>query len=106
LTHPLLTYETDSAIENELVVGKRLLEEKLGKEARAFAYPNGDWDERVRRRVKETGYRWAFTTESGWYRRGQDPYTIRRVLLHEGNVTGRNGLFSPAMFNFTLARLR
>ncbi len=104
VSHPLLSYENDTAVERELRLSKRTLEEKLGKEVRAFAYPNGDWDERVRRWVEEVGYLCAFTTRPGWYGRGQDPYTIRRILLHEGNLTGPDGQFSAAMLTLTLAR--
>jgi len=103
VTHPLLTYENDMTVEQELRTAKHILEENLGKKVRAFAYPNGDWDDRVRRWVEQTGYECAFTTRQGWYRSGQDPYTIRRIMLHEGNVTGRNRQFSPAMLNLTLA---
>jgi peptidoglycan/xylan/chitin deacetylase (PgdA/CDA1 family) len=104
LTHPLLPYEDELTIEAELRQPKEILEERLGRKITAFAYPNGDWNEGIRRRVQETGYGYAFTTQAGWYRAGEDPYTICRVLLHEGNVTGSDGRFSPAMFNLTLAR--
>lgn len=103
VSHPLLSYENDTTVERELRVSKQTLEEKLGKKVGAFAYPNGDWDERVRRWVQQVGYERAFTTQPGWYHQGQDPYTIRRILLHEGNVTGRNHQFSPAMLSLTLA---
>jgi peptidoglycan/xylan/chitin deacetylase (PgdA/CDA1 family) len=101
-THPLLTYENDEAIEKELRVARQALEERLGLLARAFAYPNGTWDARVREHVKRTGYECAFTTERGWSRPDEDPYSIRRVLLHEGAVTGFGGRFSPAMLLWTL----
>lgn len=101
-THPLLTYESDEAIGRELRVAKQVLEERLAQPARAFAYPNGNWDARVREHVKRTGYECAFTTERGWSHPDEDPYSIRRVLLHEGAVTGFGGRFSPAMLLWTL----
>jgi peptidoglycan/xylan/chitin deacetylase (PgdA/CDA1 family) len=104
VTHSLLPYEEEATIEREVCEAKQVLEEKLKKKVRAFAYPNGDWDSRSRLRVAAAGYDCAFTTQPGWYHPGQDPYTIRRILLHEGNVTGWNGEFSPAMFTLTLAR--
>ena len=104
VTHPLLTYEDDGTIERELRQAKQNLEAKLKRNVRAFAYPNGEWDARVRGWVQATGYEYAFTTQAGWHRVGRDPYTIRRILLHEGNVTGQDGQFSPAMFNLTVAR--
>jgi peptidoglycan/xylan/chitin deacetylase (PgdA/CDA1 family) len=103
VSHPLLSYENDATVERELRVSKQTLEEKLGKKVRAFAYPNGDWDERVRRWVQQVGYEGAFSTRPGWYRQGQDPYIIRRILLHEGNVTDRKGQFSPATLSLALA---
>ena len=103
VSHPLLSNESDTTVERELRISKQTLEERLGKKVRAFAYPNGDWDERVRRRVEQVGYESAFTTRPGWHHFGQDRYTIRRILLHEGNVTGPDGEFSPATLNLTLA---
>jgi peptidoglycan/xylan/chitin deacetylase (PgdA/CDA1 family) len=104
VTHPLLPQEDDSAVQNELHSSRLTLEKLLGKKARSFAYPNGEWDERVRSWVARAGYECAFTTRSGWHCVGDDPFTIRRVLLHEGNITGMDGKFSPAVFNYTLAR--
>jgi hypothetical protein len=75
----------------------------LGKEVRAFAYPNGDWNESVRKQVANARYRCAFTTRPAWYDRSENFYTISRVLLHEGNITSRSGEFSPAMLDLTLA---
>lgn len=103
VTHPLLTYEDDKTVEQELCVGRKLLEEKLLKPVRAFAYPNGDWDQRVREKVKEAGYVCAFTTEARRYGRKDDSFAIPRFLLHDGNVTGFRGRFSRAMLNMTLA---
>jgi peptidoglycan/xylan/chitin deacetylase (PgdA/CDA1 family) len=104
VTHPLLTYEDGVSAERELRQAKLKVEEKLSRRVRAFAYPNGDWNPATRQRVARAGYDYAFTTREAWYSPGQDLYTIPRVLLHDGNVTGHDGRFSPAMFNLTLAR--
>jgi peptidoglycan/xylan/chitin deacetylase (PgdA/CDA1 family) len=103
VSHPLLSYEDKAYIERELQLSKQTLEEKLGKSVRAFAYPNGDWNEMVRKQVTDTGYRCAFTTRAAWYDRSENPYTVSRILLHEGNITAEPGEFSPAMFELTLA---
>ena len=103
VTHPLLTYEDAPIVEREVKVSKETLEEKLGKKVRAFAYPNGDWNESVRKQVEGAGYRCAFTTRPAWYHRNEDPYAISRILLHEGNITAQKGEFSPAMLHLTLA---
>jgi peptidoglycan/xylan/chitin deacetylase (PgdA/CDA1 family) len=103
MSHPLLSYENDPTVEYELSMSKQTLEQKLGKTVRAFAYPNGDWDERVRRWAERVGYDCAFAAKPGWHDCGEDRYVIRRVLLHEGNVTGRDGQFSPPMLSLALA---
>lgn len=102
VSHPLLTYEEPDVVERELKVSKQVLEEKLGKQVRAFAYPNGDWNEQVRKKVEDAGYQWAFTTHPGWHGARENSRTISRLLLHEGNITTRDGEFSPAMLNLTL----
>lgn len=102
-THPLLTYEDDETVDRELRGSKEILEGKLGISVRAFAYPNGDWNQRVREHVKKAGYSCAFTTEPRCYEPNDDRFAIPRFLLHDGNVTGLRGKFSPAMLNLTLA---
>jgi peptidoglycan/xylan/chitin deacetylase (PgdA/CDA1 family) len=106
VTHPLLTYEDDATVERELCVSKQTLQERLGKEVGAFAYPNGDWNERVRKMVKDAGYQLAFTTRRRWYRQGEDLFAIPRIMLHEGNVTGLDGKFSAAMLALRLCGWR
>jgi len=103
VTHPLLVYEDDRSVEYELQACKQTLEKKLDRKVRALAYPNGTWDQRVRDAAEKAGYDCAFTTERGLHRFGGDPFAMRRVLLHEGNVTGLNGKFSPAMLSLRLS---
>lgn len=97
VTHPLLVYEDAPTVEQELANSKRTIEDKLKKKVRAFAYPNGSWNDRVRRQVQEAGYDCAFITAQGLYHQGEDAFTIRRIMLHEGKVTGLGGEFSPAI---------
>ena len=106
VSHTLLTFEDDETVQRELRKAKQDLEEKLAVTARAFAYPNGDWDERIRRQVVEAGFACALTTCRGLHRSGRDPYAVRRILIHEGNVTGRQGTFSPAMLSLRLTGWR
>lgn len=103
VTHPLLSYEDAASVARELQDSKRAIEQRLGKPVRAFAYPNGDWSVTVRDQVAQTGYRCAFTTHPAWHDRSENPYTISRVLLHEGNIAAQDGKFSPAMLALTLA---
>lgn len=106
VTHPLLTYEDRAAVRQELRLSKKAPEENLAVQVRAFAYPNGDWNERVREEVKRAGFKCAFTTQRRWYGWGGDLFVIPRIMIHEKKVTGVGGKFSPAVFSLTLARWR
>jgi peptidoglycan/xylan/chitin deacetylase (PgdA/CDA1 family) len=51
--------------------------------ALAFAYPNGSYNGEVVRLVKSAGYRLAFTTRPGRIQADDDPFTLKRVNIHE-----------------------
>jgi peptidoglycan/xylan/chitin deacetylase (PgdA/CDA1 family) len=101
-THPLLPYEPLERIRLELRLAQQKLREHGAPAPCGFAYPNGSWNDAVRSLVRETGYTCAVTTQAGWFAPGQDVYSMRRVLLHEGNVTGADGRFSPPAAGLTL----
>lgn len=105
-THPLLSFEEDAVVERELQTAAEKIQRVLKHKVKAFAYPNGDWNSRVRERVKNAGYECAFTTRPGWYHPAEDRYSIPRILLHDGNLTGWDGRFSPAVLSFTLTGWR
>ena len=106
VTHPLLTHEGTETVRQEVRLSKKAMEENLNFAVRAFAYPNGDWDERVRAEVEQAGFKCAFTTQRKWYGWGGDLFVIPRIMIHEKRVTGVGGKFSPAVFSLTLARWR
>ncbi|MCL6565050.1 MAG: polysaccharide deacetylase family protein [Acidobacteriia bacterium] len=103
VTHPLLTYEDEATVMRELSDSRQQIETKLQQPVRAFAYPNGNWNPQVREHVKEAGFACAFTVRSGVHRAQDDLLTVRRFLLHEGCVVGRDGNFSAAVTRFRLA---
>lgn len=103
IRHPLLPYESDKTVRRELLFSRQELESRLGGSVRAFAYPNGSFDQRVSELARNAGYECAFTAVPRSYKSGDNPYTIPRFLLHNGNVTGFDGKFSPAMLNLVLA---
>ncbi len=105
VTHPLLCYENDETVLRELSLSKQTLEERLGIPICAFAYPSGNYDQRIQELVRRSGFRFAFTCEPEWYGIKQDPLATPRFLLHEGCVTNR-GEFSPAALELTLTGWR
>lgn len=81
LNHDPLTGCDDDQIENELRGSRRLLRDRLGIEADAVAYPNGDFSEAVVEAAGRAGYRLGFTTESRHARKGDKPLALPRILV-------------------------
>lgn len=60
LTHPCLSRCDDRKVAAEVLQAHRRLRAALGHEPRAFAYPNGDWDQRAEWALQASGYALAF----------------------------------------------
>ena len=59
-------YEKDrKAFSREIVLSKKVLEEKLGRRVDFFVYPFGAYSDAAQNLVKETGYKLAFTIKPG-----------------------------------------
>jgi peptidoglycan-N-acetylglucosamine deacetylase len=100
VNHVNLTRASDPL--DELVNGKRYLEDVLGEEVTAFAYPFGKFDSHVSRLAQRAGYRLARTTVAFRTQRLFDPYKMPtsfqfvrcnralhvRHALREGNLSG------------------
>lgn len=78
-THPHLTEIPFQQAEEEIARSKHELEELLGREVVHFAYPYGQVNIGIRELVERSGYRSACSTRSGFNRRGEDPYLLRRI---------------------------
>jgi peptidoglycan/xylan/chitin deacetylase (PgdA/CDA1 family) len=94
-THPILSTIEKSEIKDELKVSKTIIEGKLKKKIKLFAYPNGkkrDYNKDVLNSLKELKYKYAFTTQQGKVNLNMNPYEINRILLFE-----KHGLFEVAL---------
>jgi peptidoglycan/xylan/chitin deacetylase (PgdA/CDA1 family) len=98
VSHAILTTIPSNRVRLEVEQSKADLEEKLGEQADFFAYPNGNWDDRVRRAVEQAGYRAAVITENRRNDHSTDPFLIGRLNVHEGMSTSPWGRFSRAVF--------
>ena len=78
MSHPRLTQLSDDELARELNDSKCLLEDKIGKAVKTFAYPYGEYDRRVVEEVRAAGYECAYTTNHVYVTRGLDPYRIPR----------------------------
>lgn len=105
-SHPLLTFEEDGRVRDELMRSREVLERVLGQKIQALAYPNGDYDSRICEHARDAGYECAFTTERRWCGRDDDRWALPRFLIHDGSVVDAGGRFSRDEFEFTLTGWR
>lgn len=78
-SHARLTEVVSERLIEEVADSKHALQDALGKDVPYFAYPYGLQNEAVRDAVVAAGYRAACSTVSGFNRRGQDAYLMRRI---------------------------
>ncbi len=82
VSHPILTRIPRDEAVREIRDSRDAIERALGRPVTLFAYPNGsrgDFDEHVKRAVRDAGFRCAVTTVAGANDGGTDPFELRRV---------------------------
>ncbi|MCI0392818.1 MAG: polysaccharide deacetylase family protein [Acidobacteria bacterium] len=79
MTHPILTNIGDTRLRCELSESRNQIEAVLRRPVEHFCYPNGDYDERVRKEAVRAGYRCAVTSTDGLNATGHDLFTLRRI---------------------------
>lgn len=77
-THPDLTKLSADAVEDEILTSKKVIENKLGREASIFAYPFGRSNSTVERMVK-AHYSAACSTNLGKVGNGSDLTSLNRL---------------------------
>lgn len=82
MNHPILTRLSFEQARQEIVESKEILEERLGREIRAFSYPNGktgDYNETVVKMVERAGFEYAVTNIPQLVSPTVSPYQIGRI---------------------------
>jgi peptidoglycan/xylan/chitin deacetylase (PgdA/CDA1 family) len=79
LTHPFLTRLPPAKAREEIMAGRKKLEDLFGRPIRHFCYPYGDWNKAVRDLVEEAGYATACTTEFGVNGKRVDRFGLQRI---------------------------
>lgn len=79
--HCDLTRLSRDEVVREIRRSKKLIEENITEKARYFSYPYGRYNGTIRELVKNAGFIAAFTTDPGFIRPGDDPYSIKRTLI-------------------------
>lgn len=81
--HPHMSRLSGEEIEQEINGAQQRLQDELGIAPKLFAYPFGDYDERVKDAVKKSGFNAAFAQVSGVAYPANDFYAIPRFALNE-----------------------
>lgn len=99
-SHKILTTLSDEELWDELTRSKeKLIAEKVVDSSFIpFCYPNGNYNERIVQLVKEAGYNLAVTTENGWNRFGLDPFTLKRIGIHQ-DIASTEAIFGCRIAN-------
>lgn len=89
LNHPHLSRLEPEAVKSEIVESKKNIEEALGRELCAFAYPYGDgaYDKQIRTAALDAGYTFDFSFKEGitpwpWKR---EEHTLDRLYIKGGD---------------------
>ena len=88
LTHRSMARLPHAQAAHEARGSKARLEDVLGREVTAFAYPFGtrlDYSAATTAMLREAGYRLAFTSQHGAVRPGLDPLRLPRVKVEAGD---------------------
>lgn len=93
-SHQRLATLGEDAQRREIEDDRTAIAARLGSAPSMFAYPFGrksDYTQRTKELVRGAGYACAFTTESGFVRKGQDAYELPRLCLENGLTTVQIG---------------
>jgi len=81
--HPILPQCPTEKAHAEIAGSKRDLEERLGSDIYAFAYPNGSYADRDAQLAAKAGYRCALTLDSGLNSDSTPLFKLRRIALSD-----------------------
>jgi peptidoglycan/xylan/chitin deacetylase (PgdA/CDA1 family) len=98
--HPILTTLSEHEARNELKKSRDcLFSQRVADPAFVpFCYPNGNFSETVAEMVRDAGYHLAVTTRQGWNQPGDNPYTLRRIAIHQ-DMTSTEAMFGARIVN-------
>jgi peptidoglycan/xylan/chitin deacetylase (PgdA/CDA1 family)/glycosyltransferase involved in cell wall biosynthesis len=82
MNHVDLTKVEVSEAKQEIEGSKQTLEQLLGKEVTAFAYPYGSVNETIKELVKKAGFKYGISTVVGPLAIHEDIFNIRRIIAH------------------------
>lgn len=80
-SHAYLNELEADAAQQEIAGSRQELEQQLGSPVRHFCYPYGQFSPEHAAFARQAGYTTATTTARGRVHPGDDPYTLRRIMV-------------------------
>ena len=81
VSHPGLTRIGEDDCRRELEESRRIIRERLGRDAFHFSYPHSMVDEGVRKAVSKAGFSSATLGYGGTIRKGDDRFRLNRKFI-------------------------
>lgn len=88
VTHPNLAKLDSEAALKEIRHSKKIIEERIGRAVKYFAYPFGSrnsFNNKVKNLVQDSGYEMAYTNIMGFNDNASDPYELRRIRIYSND---------------------
>lgn len=98
VNHEILTMIDGDDQAYELKESFNILQERLKMPSMSLAYPNGNYDDNIKKMAKQVGYYCALTTNVMRESNDDDIYSLNRINVHDGFCRGLFGGFSKARF--------
>ena len=90
-SHEILTPLPDEMRNKEISESRNELTNLVGKEIVSICYPNGNWNSKVIKDVKDAGFKYGVTTNRGLNDRNTCLHTLKRCCIQsETSVSSRN----------------
>lgn len=96
-SHPYLVKIKDvNVLRQEIIGGKNIMEDRLGKKVNFFAYPFGHYNDKILEVVHEAGFKMARSTYRGIYHTSKDLFSLKGIEVTDDfkqfvkNLNGEN----------------
>jgi peptidoglycan/xylan/chitin deacetylase (PgdA/CDA1 family) len=81
--HVILDQVTDTTINEEITLSRDKIQKQLGVRVKTFAYPNGNYNEAIHKKLVLNGFAAAVTTHKGYFGPETSLLEIPRIGIHD-----------------------
>jgi len=96
--HLILTSIPLRQVQDEVVMSKRILFERMGARVTMFSYPNGCYNNEIIRVISENGFTKAVTTKKGFINESRSLLSLNRIMIHD-DMTNSIPMFASIISN-------